>query len=81
MPGAQLDDLTLTRLQAGQDGPDQSPEFGFPPVTVNVGPAVGRLGDHTELHGSARRLTDRIRRLTGRVERLAHRIDLLIAGR
>ena len=81
MPGAQLDDLTLTRLQAGQDGLDQGPEFGFPLVTVDVGPAVGRLGDHTELHGRVRRLTDPIRRLAGRVGQLGHRIGLLIAGR
>jgi hypothetical protein len=83
VPEAQLDDLTLTRLQAGQDGPNQSPEFGFPPVTVDVGPAVGRLGDHTELrgHGRVRRLADPIRRLAGRVGQLAHRIGLLIAGR
>jgi hypothetical protein len=81
VPETQLDDLTLTRLQSGQDGLDQSPEFGFLPVTVNVGPAVGRLGDHTELHGRVRRLTDPIRRLAGRVEQLAHRIGLLIVDR
>ena len=59
----------------------EGPEFGFPPVTVDVGPAVGRLGDHTELHGRVLRLTDPIRRLAGRVRQLARRIGLLIAGR
>ena len=32
VPEAQLDDLTLTRLQSGQDGVDQTPEFGLPLV-------------------------------------------------
>jgi hypothetical protein len=31
----------------------EGPEFGFPPVTVDVGPAAGRLGDHTELQAAA----------------------------
>jgi hypothetical protein len=48
---AQLNDLTLTWLQAVQDGVHEAPEFSLPLVTIEVGQAVVLLADHQEWHG------------------------------
>ncbi len=82
VPKAQLNDLTLTRLHSGQDGVDQTPEFGLSPVTVDVGQVVGRRADHAERHSRVARLADheelhrRIRQLAGPIAALAHRPEL-----
>jgi hypothetical protein len=62
VPEAQLDDLTLARLQSGQDGVDQTPEFGLPLITVDPARDVDRLADQTERRS--------------RIGQLAHHLEL-----
>ena len=81
VPEGQLDDLTLTGSQRGQDGVDQTPEFGLPLVTVDmartVSPLVnqaerrnrvGQLADHPELHCGIGQLITRLGRPSDRPE-------------
>ena len=58
VPEGQLDGLTLTNLQSGQDRVDQASEFGLPLVTWAVARTVERLADHAERHGRVGLLAD-----------------------